>query len=64
MTKSKVISTLTFLINAGIGQTLYYACGDSKHDKLRTAKAFWNEDKNICFEIEGKVYQFKLIEDN
>lgn len=55
MSPSKAVSTLTYLINFGISSDLYY---DKGKTGLKSAKAYWDEDHNLIFEINGERHKF------
>lgn len=59
MSKSKVISTLAWLINYGIGTALYH--DSEKNKKLKGAKAYWNGNI-LCVSIGDKTYKLQMIE--
>ena len=61
MTSKKVVSTLAFLINAGISSTLYHDMSD-QHKKLKGAKAYWDGDI-LCFKIQDKVYRLNVVKE-
>jgi hypothetical protein len=56
MNKSKIISTLSYLINFGISSERYYST--SSLSKLKDAKSFWDGDY-LCFRIGDKVHKLK-----
>jgi hypothetical protein len=63
MSPSKLVSTLVHLINFGVSSDNYYSSyGFPASNRLRGAKAFWDDEKRLCFEIEGKVFKLALVE--
>lgn len=59
MSNKKVITTLAYLINAGISSIRYY--DNDSHPKLKDCKAYWDGDK-LCFKINNKVYYLAVLE--
>lgn len=59
MNKSKVISTISYLINLGISSDRYHSPSTYlSKSKLDKAKAFWDGDY-LCFNIDGEVHRLK-----
>lgn len=57
MTDKKIVSTLAFLINAGISYLIYY--DRERHKKLNTAKAFFDGNK-LIFVINNQKYTLSI----
>lgn len=60
MGTKKIISTISWLIGAGISSVRYYDY--NKHPKLDGAKSYWRGNI-LCFQIDGKEYCFKRVEE-
>lgn len=59
MSPSKVLSTIAYLINAGITCEAFYAVGKNKG--LDDAKAWFDKEGCLYLFIDGKQHVFKLV---
>lgn len=55
MSPSKAVSTVAYLINFGVSSDRYYT---PDNQSLKDAKAYWDEDHNLIFEINGERHKF------
>lgn len=62
MSPAKVVSAIVHFVNAGITMDRYYAPAGKEPVDLREAKAFWDENRRLCFTIGGKTYTFVLLD--